>query len=113
MRFRFSKAKSKSLRKNPRRRIGFEEAKEIFEHPHHPYTRGLMSAFPAVRGPRRELLGIPGSPPDLAHPPAGCPFHPRCPEVMPVCRRKEPELYPVGDAEARCFLYAGRAKEAV
>ena len=86
---------------------------EIFEHPHHPYTRGLMSAFPSVTGPRRELLGIPGSPPDLAHPPAGCPFHPRCPEVMPVCLSHEPELYPVGDAEARCFLYAGEAKEAV
>jgi peptide/nickel transport system ATP-binding protein len=92
-----------------------EEARtdEIFERPLHPYTRGLMSAFPSVRGPRRELLGIPGSPPDLAHPPAGCPFHPRCPEVMPVCLSHDPELYPVGDAEVRCFLYAEQAKEAV
>src|SRR5262245_37716392 len=39
---------------------------EIFEHPRHPYTRALMSAIPSVRGQRRELLGIPGSPPDLA-----------------------------------------------
>src|SRR6185312_7877211 len=43
----------------------------IFERPLHPYTRGLMSAFPSVTGPRRELAGIPGSPPDLARPPAG------------------------------------------
>jgi peptide/nickel transport system ATP-binding protein len=86
---------------------------EIFEHPHHPYTRGLMSAFPSVRGPRRELQGIPGSPPDLAHPPAGCPFHPRCPDVMPVCLSHEPELYPVGDADVRCFLYTEQVKEAV
>ena len=57
----------------------------IFERPLHPYTRGLMNAFPSVRGPRRELIGIPGSPPDLARPPSGCRFHPRCPEVMPVC----------------------------
>ena len=85
----------------------------LFDHPLHPYTRGLMSAFPSVTGPRRELLGIPGSPPDLARPPVGCRFHPRCPDVMPVCRSVEPELYPVGEAEVRCFLYAEQAKEAV
>ncbi|HEY2654916.1 MAG TPA: ABC transporter ATP-binding protein [Solirubrobacteraceae bacterium] len=85
---------------------------EVFERPLHPYTRGLMSAFPSVRGPRRELLGIPGSPPDLAHPPSGCRFHPRCPDVMPVCLGREPELYPVGDAEVRCLLYTETAKKA-
>jgi peptide/nickel transport system ATP-binding protein len=85
----------------------------IFEHPLHPYTRGLMSAFPSVRGPRRDLVGIPGSPPDLARPPAGCRFHPRCPEVMPSCLTHEPDLYSVGDAEVRCLLYTERAKEAV
>jgi peptide/nickel transport system ATP-binding protein len=85
----------------------------IFERPLHPYTRGLMNAFPSVRGPRRELVGIPGAPPDLARPPSGCRFHPRCPEVMPVCRSHEPELYPVGDAEVRCLLYAEHAPEAV
>jgi peptide/nickel transport system ATP-binding protein len=92
-----------------------EEAstKEIFEHPRHPYTRGLMSAFPSVRGPRRELEGIPGSPPDLAHPPSGCPFHPRCPEVMPACLSKHPDLYSAGGAEVRCLLYTEQAKEAV
>ncbi len=41
----------------------------IFERPLHPYSRGLMNAFPSVRGPRRELAGIPGAPPDLARPP--------------------------------------------
>jgi peptide/nickel transport system ATP-binding protein len=86
---------------------------EIFEHPLHPYTRGLMSAFPSVRGPRRELVGIPGSPPDLARPPAGCRFHPRCPEVMPICLSHEPELYSVGVDEVRCLLYDEQAKEAV
>ncbi|HEV3389125.1 MAG TPA: ABC transporter ATP-binding protein, partial [Solirubrobacteraceae bacterium] len=85
---------------------------QVFERPLHPYTRGLMSAFPSVRGPRRELLGIPGSPPDLAHPPSGCRFHPRCPDVMPVCLGREPELYPVGDAEVRCLLYTETAKKA-
>jgi peptide/nickel transport system ATP-binding protein len=85
----------------------------IFERPLHPYTRGLMNAFPSVRGPRRELAGIPGAPPDLARPPAGCRFNPRCPDVMPVCLSLQPELYPVGDAEVRCLLYTGQSKEAV
>ena len=85
----------------------------IFDHPLHPYTRGLMSASPSVTGPRRDLLGIPGSPPDLARLPTGCRFHPRCPEVMPVCRSHEPELYQVGDADVRCLLYAEQVKEAV
>jgi peptide/nickel transport system ATP-binding protein len=85
----------------------------IFEHPLHPYSQGLMNAFPSVRGPRRELLGIPGAPPDLAHPPSGCRFHPRCPEVMPACRAREPDLYALGDAQVRCLLYDEQAQEAV
>jgi peptide/nickel transport system ATP-binding protein len=85
----------------------------IFSRPLHPYTRGLMNAFPSVTGPRRELVGIPGSPPDLAHPPSGCRFHPRCPEVMPICRTHEPELYSVEGDQVRCLLYTEQAKEAV
>jgi peptide/nickel transport system ATP-binding protein len=84
----------------------------IFERPLHPYTRGLMNAFPSVTGPRRELAGIPGSPPDLARPPGGCRFHPRCPEVMPVCLNVEPDLYAVGDARVRCLLYTEHAEQA-
>jgi peptide/nickel transport system ATP-binding protein len=85
----------------------------IFERPLHPYTRGLMNAFPTVAGARRELVGIPGSPPDLARPPGGCRFHPRCPEVMPVCLTHPPDLYPVGDAQVRCLLYTELSQEAV
>jgi peptide/nickel transport system ATP-binding protein len=51
--------------------------------PLHPYTRGLMESFPPLTGPLRRLVGIPGSPPDLADPPAGCRFHPRCPLCVP------------------------------
>src|SRR6202142_3685709 len=54
----------------------------IFKHPMHPYSKGLLDAFPSVRGPRRPLTGIPGTPPDLAPPPAGCRFQPRCPVAM-------------------------------
>jgi peptide/nickel transport system ATP-binding protein len=84
----------------------------MFSRPLHPYTRGLMNAFPSVTGPRRELAGIPGSPPDLARPPGGCRFHPRCPEAMPECAMREPEVYRVAGAEVRCLLYAERARRA-
>jgi peptide/nickel transport system ATP-binding protein len=53
-------------------------AGEIHREPSHPYTKGLLNSFPSLRGPRRDLAGIPGSPPDLRNPPPGCPFLPRC-----------------------------------
>jgi peptide/nickel transport system ATP-binding protein len=84
----------------------------IFERPLHPYTQGLMSAFPSVRGPRQPLLGIPGRPPDLARPPTGCRFQPRCPQAFVACASHPPELYAVGDARVRCLLYTELAKEA-
>jgi peptide/nickel transport system ATP-binding protein len=57
--------------------------------PKHPYTVGLLESFPPLQGPRVRMTGIPGSPPDLAHPPAGCRFHPRCPH----CRVEDVALY--------------------
>jgi peptide/nickel transport system ATP-binding protein len=49
----------------------------------HPYTLGLMRSFPPLTGPLERMMGIPGSPPDLASPPEGCRFHPRCPHCSP------------------------------
>ncbi|MFJ8822128.1 ABC transporter ATP-binding protein [Streptomyces sp. NPDC102467] len=83
----------------------------VFDHPSHPYSRGLLEAFPSIRGPRVPLKGIPGSPPDLAAPPAGCRFHPRCPLVHDPCRDTEPALYDIGTARARCLLHAPAAEE--
>jgi peptide/nickel transport system ATP-binding protein len=84
----------------------------IFESPLHPYSKGLLDAFPSVRGPRRPLTGIPGSPPDLGRPPSGCRFHPRCSQVMAQCSTTEPELYDVEDTQVRCLLYADRVEAA-
>ncbi len=69
--------------------------KEIFEKPANPYTIGLLSAFPSIKGPRRKLRSIPGSPPDLANPPAGCRFHPRCAFAQEVCKYAEPPMVEV------------------
>ena len=84
----------------------------VFDRPAHPYSRGLLDAFPSVRGPRVPLTGIPGAPPDLARLPAGCRFHPRCPVAFDDCSHVPPELYQVGEARARCLLHApARAPE--
>jgi peptide/nickel transport system ATP-binding protein len=85
---------------------------ELFGTPRHPYTVGLMEAFPSIRGPRRPLAGIPGSPPNLARPPQGCRFAPRCPKVMPRCETGPPGLYQVGPSGVRCYLYASDTGDA-
>jgi len=70
-------------------------AEEIQHEPSHPYTRGLLNSFPSLHGPRRELAGIPGSPPDLRNPPPGCPFLPRCGFGTAACREVDMHLLPV------------------
>ena len=67
-----------------------------FYQPHHPYTVGLLGSLPQQAGDTRRLKSIPGQPPSLINPPPGCPFHPRCPFVMPRCRSEVPPLQPVG-----------------
>jgi len=69
---------------------------EIYTEPLHPYTQGIISAFPNLYAPRTRLSSIPGFPPDLLNPPTGCRFHPRCKYAMDICRRKEPPLIDSG-----------------
>jgi peptide/nickel transport system ATP-binding protein len=63
--------------------VELAEGNRLYQSPQHPYTRGLMASFPPLTGPMTRLVGIPGSPPDLANPPSGCRFHPRCPLCVP------------------------------
>jgi peptide/nickel transport system ATP-binding protein len=84
-------------------------ARDLFRAPRHPYSLGLLVSFPSLHGPRVTMTGIGGSPPDLRHPPPGCPFHPRCSFAMDVCREQMPPLRtPVRDAGsgrlAACWL---------
>src|SRR5437763_3609685 len=67
---------------------------ELFSHPRHPYTWGLLGSLPRIGVDVDRLVQIPGSPPPLLHPPAGCRFHTRCEHVMSVCRTVVPELRP-------------------
>jgi peptide/nickel transport system ATP-binding protein len=81
-------------------------AQKLFEEPQHPYTRGLMSSFPALTGEKQRLTGIPGSPPDMLHPPSGCRFHPRCSLVRPMHTRVVPALRETSPGHfVACHLY--------
>ncbi len=80
----------------------------LFENPKHPYTQALLKAIPNLLVEDRVLSTIPGSPPDLTHPPSGCSFHPRCPYVFDKCKLEVPEPIHTGTAsEASCFLLEG------
>jgi peptide/nickel transport system ATP-binding protein len=67
---------------------------ELFRSAQHPYTRALAAAFPTIGDPssRMQPSGLPGDPPDPAHLPEGCAFHPRCAHATDVCRTDRPEL---------------------
>jgi peptide/nickel transport system ATP-binding protein len=80
--------------------------KKIFDRPLHPYTQGLLEAFPSIRGPRVPLKGIPGNPPDLSSVPSGCRFRPRCPYAIEKCAEIAPDLYSLDGALVRCLRRA-------
>jgi peptide/nickel transport system ATP-binding protein len=90
-------------------------ARELYETPRHPYTLGLLNSFPPMHGERTELSGIPGSPPDLAHLPTGCSFHPRCPFAMARCSNETPPLVEIAgtDRSVACWLHVSGAERAV
>jgi peptide/nickel transport system ATP-binding protein len=71
-------------------------ADELFEHPVHPYTTGLLAALPDLDGPRRRLESIGGTVPEPWRLPAGCAFAPRCALAEPACREARPDLADVG-----------------
>ena len=74
------------------RMVELASAEQIRRAPRHPYTQGLLRAFPSVHGGAAPLASIPGVPPSLENPPSGCRFHPRCDRVTAVCRELDPEL---------------------
>ncbi len=84
--------------------VELDTTREVFDHPQHPYSQGLMEAFPSLLGESRQLTGIPGTPPVLVDPPPGCLFAARCPYVMDICRTLRPELITKGTRAVRCHL---------
>lgn len=83
------------------------EAADIFHDPLHPYTQGLMQSVPNIRlNEFEELYKMGGEPPNLAHPPEGCRFHPRCPKAMPICSQTSPPTLQTSPSRVvKCWLY--------
>jgi oligopeptide/dipeptide ABC transporter ATP-binding protein len=82
------------------------EARAIAAHPQHPYTQALFSAaLPSHPDEARQEIPLTGEVPSPINPPAGCPFHPRCPHAMPHCSVDEPKLRMVAGRQVACHLY--------
>lgn len=80
---------------------------ELFEHPLHPYTQGLMKAVPKLTG-EGIAKGIEGRIPEYLNPPPGCRFHPRCPHIMEMCKNEKPPYFEEGNNhKVACYLYRG------
>jgi peptide/nickel transport system ATP-binding protein len=88
------------------RPVEFGDRFDIYGDAHHPYTWGLLQSISRIDQEREERLKpIKGAPPSLINVPSGCPFHPRCPYVMDVCRTDVPQLIPAnGHHASACFL---------
>ncbi len=87
----------------------YTDVVELFENPLHPYTSGLSRAIPRLDVEAEYLETIEGTVPNLAHPPSGCPFHPRCKYRKPECEKELPELIEIKKNHwVRCHLYKER-----
>ncbi len=83
-----------------------QPSKDLLDGAHHPYTEALLGCYADPRAETVSLSGIPGSPPDLSLPLAGCSFNPRCPFAEDVCLELEPPLTPLGPGRAACHVRA-------
>lgn len=84
--------------------IEYGTVREVFTHPMHPYTAGLLSALPKLEGPRERLTAIPGRVADPQNLPDGCRFHPRCEKCSERCRTESPGMVRVNDDHyVACF----------
>jgi len=81
-----------------------QPAKTMLQHAIHPYTHGLLGSYADPASEQVEISYIPGRPPDLTRPPKACPYAPRCPEVIKVCREVKPALLPMWDGRAACHV---------
>jgi oligopeptide/dipeptide ABC transporter ATP-binding protein len=79
---------------------------DLFRAPQHPYTRALVDSILDPFDPKAEIHAIEGSPPDMAAPPTGCRFHPRCQRRFAPCDRRMPPVFDLGpQTAARCWLH--------
>lgn len=87
------------------RLIEIGPVEQIIQTPLHPYTIGLMRSIPSIHQLNKRLHQIPGTMPRLNAIPAGCAFHPRCHEVMPICKERLPQLTRTQQYAVACWLH--------
>ena len=85
-------------------------ARQLFHAPRHPYTAALLDSFPSLHGERKVMTGIPGAPPDMRKPPAGCAFADRCKFALPRCTDDlpllaSPAIESSGGRKVACWLH--------
>jgi peptide/nickel transport system ATP-binding protein len=84
--------------------VEYADSTELHKNPIHPYTQGLLQSIPNIELADQKLSAIPGSPPNMLHPPKGCRFSPRCEYTKRKCKLEEPSLIDVGNHHfVRCF----------
>ncbi|MEA1964668.1 MAG: ABC transporter ATP-binding protein [Candidatus Aerophobetes bacterium] len=85
--------------------VEMARTEDLFAHPLHPYSQGLLAATPKLTGGGIGE-GIDGRIPEYIDPPKGCRFHPRCKDAMPICKNEKPPFFKVGEGhEVACFLF--------
>ena len=76
----------------------------LYQRPLHPYSQALIGAYPSLKGEKKKLKSIPGTPPRLIHSPPGCRFQPRCSQTMDICREEEPAVVETQGHIVACHL---------
>jgi peptide/nickel transport system ATP-binding protein len=76
----------------------------LYSNPLHPYSKALIGAYPSLKGERKQLKSIPGSPMSLINPPPGCRFAPRCERAEDICRKEEPAINTIDGRKVACHM---------
>ena len=88
--------------------IEYGTVQEVFHHPMHPYTEGLLGALPSLDSDKSELTAIPGTIANASNLPDGCRFHPRCVSCREQCRKQQPAMVQINDDHyVECFAHEG------
>ena len=93
--------------------VEYGTCEEIFDHPQHPYTIGLLKSIPRLNADTDTLYTIKGVVPGMENMPEGCRFSNRCPHCMKRCQEEHPELADDGGHKVRCWLMDGERREEV
>lgn len=86
--------------------VEYADVYSLFQNPLHPYTQALLASVLSIDEFKEDLVAVPGYVPDLANPPKGCPFHPRCSKCLPICQTRNPPEFHLGNGHiVSCWLY--------